>query len=85
MPLYGTRGCVVFLRFNPRSPNEIQVLDRFDALEKLLAQCVFVPPEFQHDDVAQLLRWHSDQSYYCVSFCDWDAAVAILTHLDAGM
>jgi hypothetical protein len=84
MPLFGMRGCVVFLRFDPRGPNEIQPLDRFAALERLLAQCVFVPPEFQHDDVAQLLRWHSIQSYYGLSFCDCDAAVAILTHLDAG-
>jgi hypothetical protein len=85
MPLSGMRGSVVFLRFDPRGPNEIQPLDRFGALERLLAQCVFVPPEFQHDDVAQLLRWHSEQSYYGLSFCDCDAAVAILTRLDAGM
>ena len=85
MPLSGTRGCVVFLRFDPRGPNEIQPLDHFGALERLLAQCVFVPPEFQHDDVAQLLRWHSKQSYYGLSFCDCDAAVAILTRLNPGM
>jgi hypothetical protein len=82
MPLSGLRGSVVFIRFDPRSQNEIQLLDPFAALERLLAQCVFVPPEFQHDDVAQLLRWHSEQSYYGLSFCDCDAAVAILTHLD---
>ena len=85
MPLSGMRGSVVFLRFDPRGPNEVQPLDRFGALERLLAQCVFVPPEFQHDDVAQMLRWHSEQSYYGLSFCDCDAAVAILTHLDAGV
>jgi hypothetical protein len=85
VPLSGMRGSVVFLRFDPRGPNEVQPLDRFGALERLLAQCVFVPPEFQHDDVAQMLRWHSEQSYYGLSFCDCDAAVAILTHLDAGV
>jgi hypothetical protein len=83
MPLSAVPGSVVFLRFDPPGPNEIQPLDRFAALERLLAQCVFVPPEFQHDDVAQLLRWHSEQSYYVLSFCDCDAAVAILKHLDA--
>jgi hypothetical protein len=83
MPLSGVPGSVVFLRFDPRGPNEIKPLERFGALERLLAQCVFVPPEFQHDDVAQLLRWHSEQSYYGLSFCDCDAAVAILMHLDA--
>jgi hypothetical protein len=85
LPLSGMRGCVVFLRFDPRGANEIQPLNRFGALERLLAQCVFVPPEFQHDDVAQLLRWHSEQSYYRLSFCDCNAAVAILRRLDAGM
>jgi hypothetical protein len=85
MPLSGMRGSVVFVGFDPRDPNQIQPLDPFSALERLLAQCVFVPPEFQHDDVAQLLRWHSGQNYYDLSFCDCDAAVAILTRLDAGM
>jgi hypothetical protein len=85
IPFSCMRGCVVFLCFDPRGPNELRPLDRFGALERLLAQCVFVPPEFQHDDVAQLLRWHSEQSYYGLSFCDCDAAVAILTRLDAGM
>jgi hypothetical protein len=85
MPLSGMRGSVVFIRFDPRGPNEMQLVHPFAALERLLAQCVFVPPEFQHDDVAQLLRWHGEQSYYSLSFCDCDAAVAILTNLDAGM
>jgi hypothetical protein len=84
-PLSGMRGSVVFIQFDPRGPNEIQRLDPFAALERLLAQCVFVPPEFQHGDVAQLLRWHRDQSYYDLSFCDCDAAVAILTRLYPGM
>ena len=80
-PISGTPGFVVFLRFDARGPNEIQPLDRFSALERLLAQCVFVPPGFQHDDVELLLRWHSEQSYFDLSFCDSDAAVAILACL----
>jgi hypothetical protein len=81
-PISGSQGCVVFLRFNPHGPNEIQPLDRFGALERLLAQCVFVPSGFQHDDVQELLRWHGEQNYFDLSFCDCDAAVAILTSLD---
>jgi hypothetical protein len=80
-PISGTPGFVVFLRFDARGPNEIQPLDRFIALERLLAQCVFVPPGFQHNDVKQLLQWHSEQSYFDLSFCDCDAAVSILTRL----
>jgi hypothetical protein len=81
-PISGLYGCVVFLRFDPHGPNKIQPLDRFGALERLLAQCVFVPSGFQHDDVEELLRWHSRQSYFDLSFCDCDAAVAILTSLN---
>jgi hypothetical protein len=68
----------VFLRFDPGGPNEIRPVDQFVALERLLAQCVFVPPGFQHRDVEQLLLWHGEQSYFDLSFCDCDVAVAIL-------
>ena len=74
-----SHGSVVFLRFDPGGPNEIRPVDQFVALERLLAQCVFVPPGFQHRDVEQLLLWHGEQSYFDLSFCDCDAAVAILT------
>ena len=80
-PISGTLGFVVFLRFDARGPNEIQPLDRFSALERLLAQCVFVPPGFQHNDVEQLLRWHGEQNYFNLCFSDSNAAVAILATL----
>ena len=81
MPISGMPGFVVFLRFDARGPNEIQPLDRFSALERLLAQCVFVPPGFQHDDVELLLQWHGEQSYFNLCFCHSNAAVAILASL----
>ena len=81
-PISSMPGCVVFLRFDPRGPNEIRPVDRFGALERLLAQCVFVPPGFQHDDVERLLRWHGEQSYFDLSFRDCEAAVDMLTCLD---
>jgi hypothetical protein len=80
-PIPGTPGFVVFLRFDARGPNEIQPLDRFSALERLLAQCVFVPPGFQHNDVEQLLQWHNQQNYFDLCFSDANAAVAILATL----
>ena len=84
VPPSGMRGSVVFLRFDPHGPNAIQPVDRFKALERLLAQCVFVPPKFQHDDVARLLQWHSEQTYYGLSFCHCDTAVTLLAELHAG-
>jgi hypothetical protein len=83
-PISAVPGFVVFLHFDPGGPNELQPLDRFSALERLLAQCVFVPPGFQHNDVKLLLQWHSEQSYFDLSFCDCDEAVAILAQLAAG-
>jgi hypothetical protein len=73
-----SHGSVVFLRFDPGGPNEIKAVDQFVALERLLAQCVFVPPGFQHRDVEQLLLWHAEQSYFDMSFRDCETAVAIL-------
>jgi hypothetical protein len=83
MPISGKPGFVIFVRFSPGGLNVLQPLDHFSALERLLSQCVFVPPGFQHNDVEQLLRWHSEQSYFDLSFCDCNAAVEILTQLAA--
>jgi hypothetical protein len=80
-PISGTPGFVVFLHFDAHGPNAIQPLDSFSAFERLLAQCVFVPPGFKHDDVELLLRWHGEQSYFNLCFSDSNAAVAILATL----
>ena len=76
-------GSVVFLRFDPCGPNEIKPVDRFVALERLLAQCVFVPPGFQSRDVEHLLLWHAEQTYLDLSFRDSEAAVAILASVNS--
>jgi hypothetical protein len=83
-PISAKPGFVVFLRFSPGGPNELHTLDRFSALERLLAQCVFVPPAFQHNDVELLLQWHSEQNYFDLSFCHWSAAVDIRAQLRPG-
>jgi hypothetical protein len=82
MPLVGLPGYVVFLRFDPEGPNDIQPLDPFGALERLLAQCVFIPAGFQQDDVERLLRWHGGNRYFDLSFRECDAAVASLACID---
>jgi hypothetical protein len=83
IPISAKPGFVVFVRFISGGLNELQPLDHFSAMERLLSQCVFVPPGFQHNDVKQLLRWHSEQNYFDLSFCDCNAAVEILAQLAA--
>jgi hypothetical protein len=78
-PLPALPGSVVFIRFDPGGATEIQPVAQFSALERLLAQCVFVPHGFQHDDVEELLRWHGEQRYFDLAFSDCDTAVAALS------
>jgi Hint domain len=55
----------------------------FSALERLLAQCVFVPSGFQHHDVELLPRWHDAQRYLYLDFSDCEAAVSTLSFITA--
>jgi hypothetical protein len=80
-PLAASPACVVFVRFNAGGPTEIQPLAPFGALERLLAQCIFVPQGFQHDDVEHLLSWHARQRYFDLAFCDCDSAAATLASI----
>ena len=76
-------GYVIFPRYEPGPAREIEPLDGFTGLQKLLAQCVFVPAGFQHDDVRHLLDWHSRQRYFEMHFSACDAAVAFLSEVAA--
>jgi len=80
-PLPASPGCVVFIRFDPGGPTEIRPVAQFSALERLLAQCVFVPQGFEQDDVEELLRWHGEQRYFDLAFYDCDTAVAALNFI----
>jgi hypothetical protein len=82
-PLSPGAGCVIFLRYEPDQACEIEPLDGFTGLHKLLAQCVFVPAGFQHDDVRHLLDWHSRQRYFDMRFNACDAAVECLSKVAA--
>ena len=78
MPLVSARAYVLFPRHNAGGSNELQPLDCFTGLEKLLAQCIFVPSGFQSEDVEHLLRWHARIRYFDITFNDCDAAVDLL-------
>ena len=70
---------MVFPRYDRSCRNDIQSLDSFVGLQRLLAQCIFVPPGFRHEDVKLLLLWHSRQKYFAVQYDHCDSAVAFLT------
>jgi hypothetical protein len=70
---------VVFPQYDPDGRNEIRPLESFQGLQTLLEQCVFVPSGFRHEDVQQLLEWHSRQRYLDLVFNDCDAAVTLLS------
>jgi hypothetical protein len=72
---------VVFPRYALHGAGNIQAMDTFAGLERLLAQCVFVPPGFRHDHVAQLLRWHDGLHYFDLAYDDCETAVALLASI----
>jgi len=72
---------VVFPRYDRHGARNIQRMDAFSGLERLLAQCVFVPTGFRHDDVAQLLRWHDRLHYFDLTYGDCETAVSLLASI----
>src|SRR5262249_36791576 len=72
-------GLVVFPHYKPASGNKLLPLDRFSGLQRILEHCVYVPPEFHHTDVPQLLQWHHAQRYFELFFNDCGAAVTLLS------
>ncbi len=77
-----TSGFVVFPHYDRDGGNELQPLESFVGLQKLLAQCVFAPPGFQNNDVRLLLEWHSRQRYFEVRYSHCDFAVAFLRNIE---
>jgi hypothetical protein len=75
-------GFVVFPRYDLGGTNQVQPLDSFLGLQRLLAQCVFVPPSFQHEHVKQLLLWHSKQQYFEIQYTHCEEAIDLLGDLE---
>src|SRR5262249_916438 len=73
---------VLFVCHNQDSAGEIRALDSFTGLERMLAQCIFVPTGFRPVDVERLLRWHASLCYFDVFFDNCDSVSALLTSLD---
>ena len=70
---------VIFPEYAAEAETSLQALQPLDGLQRLLAQCVYVPPGFVAADVPALLKWHSQAEYYVLKFCSPAPAVTILS------
>jgi hypothetical protein len=82
-PLSPAPTYVLFPRYQPNCPGEIRILESFTGLQRLLAQCVFVPPGFQHGDVTRLLQWHAGLSYLDLALGECNAVIPLLASVAA--
>lgn len=71
---------VVFPKFAAGAPATLASVDPAAGLERLLGQCVYVPPGFGEADVSRLLHWHRAVDYVEVSFGNVADAVTRVEH-----
>jgi hypothetical protein len=69
---------VVFPTFQQQADAAITRIDRFEGLQKLLAQCVFVPDNFDHGDVGELQRFQETAQYYDLTYGSREIAAELL-------
>jgi hypothetical protein len=69
---------VIFPEHAPDAEGSLNSLPSLDGLQRLLAQCVYVPPGFAAVDVPKLLKWHTKVEYFTLTFGSPAQAVAIL-------
>lgn len=69
---------VIFPTYRQGAAASIKRIDRFDGLQKLLAQCVFVPDEFGHADVRELQRFQHTTEYYEMTYGSCESARELL-------
>lgn len=72
---------VIFPQFVPDAAARMQLLDPAEGLQKLLSQCIYVPPGFEDADVARLIDWHDQAEYHSLVFGDAQAAANLLHDL----
>jgi hypothetical protein len=69
---------VVFPEYGAEAEGSLKALQPLDGLQRLLMQCMYVPPGFSTDDIPNLLRWHETIEYYALTFRSPQAAVRLL-------
>jgi hypothetical protein len=69
---------VIFPEYTAGTDSSLKPLEPLEGLQRLLGQCIYVPPGFSAADVPKLLKWHSRVEYHCLRFGSASLAVSIL-------
>ena len=77
-----TLRTVVFPQYRPGSATELMPISPADGLQRLLAQCIYVPPGFGEKDVTRLISWHEGTNYYALGFGDSQSASELINGAD---
>jgi hypothetical protein len=78
-PLEGGPIDIIFPSRTVDQENQIQRLDCFEGLQRLLEQCIYIPSGLVRGDVERLLQWHSKRRYFQLNYNDCSAAVTLLS------
>ncbi|MCB1955190.1 MAG: PqqD family peptide modification chaperone [Rhodocyclaceae bacterium] len=87
LPPAGTRrpvGAIVFPRYTPGDPGQLERLSPNEALTALMAECLIVATRLDAAKVRQLLQWISATPCYRLPVCDLDVAVEAVRALSSG-
>lgn len=77
-----TLRTVVFPQYRPGAATELMPISPADGLQRLLAQCIYVPPGFGEADVTRLISWHESAKYYALGFGDSQSASEFINGAD---
>ena len=72
---------VVFPEYGVEAVGSLKALPPLEGLQRLLMQCMYVPPGFSTDDIPNLLGWHETIEYYALTFRSPQAAVQLLCQM----
>lgn len=75
---------VIFPQFVSGAATPMEALDPAEGLQRLLGQCIYVPPGFEDADVVRLIDWHDRTDYRSLVFSDAQAAAHLLDEVIFG-
>ncbi len=87
LPVPIDTGCVtlrtvLFPEYRPGAATELTPVSPADGLQRLLAQCIYVPPGFDEADVTRLVNWHNSVRYLSLIFGDARSASDLIDSAD---
>jgi hypothetical protein len=73
---------VVFPEYRPDAESSLVPVSPAEGLQRLLAQCIYVPPGFNEADVTRLVSWHDSVRYLSLVFGDARSASDLVGSVD---